>query len=79
MNIDLSAAPHRVNDLLRFLRQMGYSAEETAYGLVEVDESALPSSTLGSAAVTLGLRLCVWNAVNEAEARVTEVSRPGEQ
>ena len=76
MEIDLSAAPHRVNDLLRYLRQMGYDAHEAGYAIVEVDEATLPESQLGVAAVTLALRLGVWNAVNDAEARLVEISAP---
>jgi hypothetical protein len=36
MRIDLSAAPHRVTDLLRFLRNLGYVAEEVEYAVVQV-------------------------------------------
>jgi hypothetical protein len=76
MEIDLSAAPHRVNDLLRYLRQMGYDAYEAGYAIVEVDEAMLPETHFGVAAVALALRLGVWNAVNDAEARLIESSAP---
>ncbi len=36
MQIDVSAAPHRVTDLLRFLRNLGYVAEEVEYAVVQV-------------------------------------------
>jgi hypothetical protein len=76
MEIDLSAAPHRVTDLLRFLRKMGYVAEEVRYGIVRVEEDALPESVIGVPAVALAVRLRVWNAVNAAEARLIGASGP---
>ena len=74
MRINLSAAPHRVDDLLRFLRRMGYLADEISYGVVRVDEHALPQSAFGVPAVALALRLQVWNTVNGAEARMAEAA-----
>jgi hypothetical protein len=74
MKIDLSAAPHRVIDLLRFLRQMGYDAHEVSYGLVEVDDGTVPDSAFGVAAVALALRVRVWNVVNGAEARIVDAN-----
>ena len=71
MRIDVSAAPDRVTDLLRFLRQMGYQAEEVAYATIEVaEEDDEDELAAGSWAVTLALRIDVWNAVNGANARV---------
>ena len=71
MRIDVSAAPDRVTDLLRFLRQMGYQAEEVAYATIEVaEEDGEDELAAGSWAVTLALRIDVWNAVNGANARV---------
>ena len=74
MRIELSATPHRVEDLLRFLRRMGYLADETSYGVVRVDEHALPQSAFGVPAVALALRLQVWNTVNGAQARLTQLT-----
>ena len=72
MRIDLTAAPHRVNDLLRYLSQMGYDAHEVEYGVVEVDPTTLPESHFGVGIITLSLRVRVWNAVNDAEARLVK-------
>ncbi len=71
MRIDVSAAPGQVTDLLRFLRQMGYEAEEVAYATVEVAEDD-EERLAGSSAVTLALRVAVWNAVNGGKARVVK-------
>ncbi|MDQ3856968.1 MAG: hypothetical protein M3327_00745 [Actinomycetota bacterium] len=71
MRIDVSAAPDRTTDLLRFLRQMGYVAEEVAYATIEVaEEDDEDERAVGSWAVTLALRVDVWNAVNGVKARV---------
>lgn len=72
MEIDLSAAPHRVDDLLRFLRMTGYVAQEVDYAFVEIDLDALPPSAIEAARVALALRLRVWNEVNEVDARLVE-------
>jgi hypothetical protein len=74
MRIDLSATPHRVDDLVRFLRMTGYIAHEVDYAIIEVDIDALPESAIGVAPVALALRLRVWNAVNNAGARLVESS-----
>ncbi len=76
MRIDLSSAPHRVDDLLRFLRMTGYVAHEVDYAIVEVDVDALPESSLRVAPMALALRLHVWNQVNDAEARLVDVTLP---
>jgi hypothetical protein len=76
MRIDLSAAPHRVDDLLRFLRMTGYVAHEVDYAVVKIDVDALPPSSFGVAPMALALRLRVWNDVNGAEARLVEASLP---
>lgn len=73
MRIDVSAAPGQVPDLLRFLRQMGYEAEEVAYATVEVaEEDDEKERVAGSSAVTLAIRVGVWNAVNDGKARVVK-------
>ncbi len=69
MKIDLSAAPHRVPDLFRFLRTMGYGAREVDYAQIEVDAADNDAGAL----FTLALRLDVWNAVNETQARLVDV------
>ena len=69
MKIDLSAAPHRVDDLLRFLRSMGYAADEVDYAVVEVQERTTRADS-HVVALALALQLGVWNAVNDAEARI---------
>jgi hypothetical protein len=74
MRIDLSATPHRVDDLLRFLRLTGYIAHEVDYAIVEIDVDTLPPSALGVAPMALALRLRVWNEVNDAEARLVEAN-----
>jgi hypothetical protein len=76
MQIDLSAAPYRTGDLLRFLRVTGYAAEEVDYGLIEIDVAALPPSALRIAPMTLALRLRVWSDVNGAEARLVASNLP---
>jgi hypothetical protein len=72
MKIELSHAPHRVDDLLRFLRQMGYAADEASYGVIEISGEPQRKDALGVAAVTLALRLRVWNAVNGSDARIVQ-------
>jgi hypothetical protein len=72
MRIDLSAAPHRVDDLLRFLRMTGYVAHEVDCAIIEVDADALPDTSFGVARMELALRLRVWNEVNGVEARLIE-------
>lgn len=79
MRIDLSGAPHRVDDLLAFLRMTGYVAQEVDYAIIEVDVDALPESNLGAAPMALALRVRVWNEVNNAEARLVETDSPSEQ
>lgn len=76
MRIDLSAAPYRVDDLLRFLRQRGYVAREVEYGVIEVDDGAFPEDHFGVAVVMLSLRVRVWNSVNETDARIVELTEP---
>jgi hypothetical protein len=74
MKIELSHAPHRVDDLLRFLRHMGYAADEAAYGVIEISKAPQRKDAIGVAAVTLALRLRVWNAVNGGDARILEAT-----
>ena len=77
MRIDLSAAPHQVHDLLRFLRMTGYVAHEVDYAIIEIDDDALPAaSSFGVPPMTLAIRLRVWNEVNGAEARLIEAALP---
>lgn len=71
----VSAAPKRVDDLLRFLRQVGYVADEIDYGVVQV-EQVPDRAPEGVFALALALQLRVWNVVNDAEARIIEVSGP---
>jgi hypothetical protein len=71
----VSAAPKRVDDLLRFLRQVGYVADEIDYGVVRV-EQVPDRAPEGVFALALSLQLRVWNVVNDAEARIIEVSGP---
>ena len=63
----MSAEPHLIIDLVRFLRQLGYTVEEVEYGVVDAGELTL------AAALQLRQRLQVWNAVNGADARLLEV------
>ena len=74
MKIELSHAPHRMDDLLRFLRHMGYAADEASYGVAEISEEPKRPDAIGVAAVTLAIRLRVWNAVNGSEARIVELT-----
>ena len=72
----VSAAPHRVDDLLRFLRRLGHEAEAAEDGVVEVGPSGgvVDPGSVFPLAVSLQLR--VWNLVNETDARVVEVTEP---
>ena len=72
VRIDLSAAPHRVDDLLRFLRMTGYVAREVDCAIIEMDADAPPDRSFGVAQMELALRLRVWNEVNGVEARLVE-------
>ena len=74
MRIDLSAAPDRTQDLLDFLRQMGYKADEVASGLVDVDPESLRLSAFGVPALSLVLHVRVWSTVTETEARIIDLS-----
>ncbi len=85
MRIDLSAAPPRVDDLLRFLRQSGYVAREVEHAVIEVDDAAIPKDHFGVAAAIpedhfgvaaalLSLRVRVWSSVNDTHARVVQMS-----
>ena len=71
----VSAAPERVDDLLRFLRQIGYDAEETECGVVRVEQAESAASN-GVFALSLSLQLRVWNVISDAGARIIEVSGP---
>lgn len=73
--LKVSAAPKRVDDLLRFLRQIGYVADEIDHGVVHVEQASdrAPAGTF-VLALALSLQLRVWNVVNDAEARIIEVS-----
>ena len=63
--------PARVEDLLRFLRGMGYVAEEVDYAQIRVE----PGNVQGDLALKLHLTLDVWRVVNAgAQARI--VARP---
>jgi hypothetical protein len=72
----ISAAPQRVDDLLRFLRQIGYVADEVDHGVVEVAPAPERAASTDVFALALSLQLRVWNVVNESEARIIEVSGP---
>ena len=76
MRIDLSASPHRVDDLLRFLRMTGFVAQEVDYAIIEIDDDALPASSFGVAPIALALRLRVWNEVHRVEARLVQAALP---
>lgn len=71
----VSAAPTRVDDLLRFLRDIGYTADEIDYGVVRVDQ-VREAAAIDVFALALALQLRVWNVVHDAEARIIEVSGP---
>ncbi len=65
--LDVLTQPARVDDLLRFLRRMGYEVEEVEYAKVRVTQG----SVQGILALKLHLVLRVWMAVNDgAEARI---------
>jgi hypothetical protein len=72
--VKISAAPDRVDDLLRFLREMGYVVEEVDYGVVAVERG----SVKGVLALRLARDIRVWNAVNKTDARIVPVSEPRE-
>ena len=72
--VKISAAPDRVDDLLRFLREMGYVVEEVDYGVVAVERG----SVTGVLALRLARDIRVWNAVNKTDARIVPVSEPRE-
>ena len=76
MRIDLSTSPHRVDDLLHFLRMSGFVAQEVDYAIIEIDDDALPPRSFEVAPITIALRLSVWNEVNGTEARLIEASTP---
>jgi hypothetical protein len=58
--------PLRVDDLLRFLRSLGYVAERREGGTVEVERGTVT----GVVILQLARALVVWNAVNETDARI---------
>jgi hypothetical protein len=68
----ISVAPNRVDDLLRFLRQMGYVPKEIDFGVVAVERGKRD----GDSRLQLARHVHVWNAVNETEARIIAVSTP---
>ncbi len=71
----ISAAPsHRVGDLLRFLRQVGYAAEEVEYAVLEVEGGGLEGATETSARV-LADRIGIWNSVNDGDACILDALR----
>jgi hypothetical protein len=70
--VKISAAPDRVDDLLLFLRRMGYVAEEVEPGVIAVERG----SVTGVLGLKLALHLRVWSAVNETDARIVDVSEP---
>jgi len=74
--LKITAAPQRVEDLLRFLRQIGYVADEVDHGVVQVERAPEQgASAVRVLAIALSLQLRVWNVVNDADARVAEVGR----
>jgi hypothetical protein len=70
--VKISAAPDRVDDLLLFLRRMGYVAEAAEPGVIAVERG----SVTGVLAVKLALHLRIWNAVAETDARIIDMSEP---
>jgi hypothetical protein len=70
--VKISAASDRVDDLLVFLRRMGYVAEEVEPGVITVQRG----SVTGVLGVKLALHLRIWSAVNETDARITDMSEP---
>jgi hypothetical protein len=70
--VKISVAPHRVDDLLRFLRRMGYVAEELEPGVVSVERGRVT----GVLDLKLALHLRIWSSVNETDARIIDVSEP---
>jgi hypothetical protein len=62
--------PARVDDLLRFLRNLGYVADPREGGTVEVERGAVT----GVVALRLARALVVWNAVNKTDACIVSVS-----
>jgi hypothetical protein len=70
----VSAAPHRVDDLLRYLRRLGHEAEGVERGVVRVAPSDHEDAPAAVFALALALQLRVWNAVNEGEAQIVELS-----
>ncbi len=66
----ITAAPHSIDDLLRFLRSLGYEAEEVEYAVVAVERATVG----GVDPLRLAREVTVWNAVNQADARIVEVS-----
>lgn len=66
----ISAAPHRVDDLLRFLRSLGYEAEEVDYALVSVARGTVD----GVLPLRLAREVTIWNAVNSGDAEIVELS-----
>jgi hypothetical protein len=74
MKIDLSAEPHRGDDLMRFLREMGHVADEVACAVIEVKPGPSLHESMGVHAFALSLHVNVWNIVNEANARIVSVS-----
>ena len=72
----VSAAPHRVDDLLRFLRRLGHEADAVGDGVVEVGPAGGSVEPGGVFPLAVALQLRVWNFVNETDARVVEVTEP---
>jgi len=72
----VSAAPHRVEDLLRFLRRLGHEADSVEDGVVEVGPAGGAVAPGSVFALAVSLQLRVWNLVNETDARVVEVTEP---
>ena len=67
----ISSEPERICDLVRFLREMGYVADEVAPGVVEVERENEPDAP-GVSAIALALQLRVWNKLNGADARIID-------
>jgi hypothetical protein len=70
--VKISATPHRVDDLLLFLRRMGYVAAEVEPGVISVERG----SVTGVLDLKLALHLRIWNSVNETDARIVEADEP---
>ena len=62
----VATVPALVDELLRFLRQLGYGASEVGYGEIAVERGRLEALLPRRLASALG----IWRAVHRAEARI---------